>query len=367
MAKDKTKEKEDKQLAVIDSIVKNLQKEFGKESATYLGSNEIVAIPRFTSKCTGLDVAMGGGYPQGKIIEIYGEESTGKSTVCYHAIGSAQKELQGPAALIDVEYGFDPAYAKILGIDVEKMIISQPDDGTEALNILLRMIELGVKVIVVDSVAALIPKEEADAGLEANQMGVHARLMSKALKKVTKACGSKGATVLFTNQTRTKIGIVYGSPETTPGGKALKFYASIRMKLSKVGINKEGEDKVSVKIKAQIVKNKTAVPFKETIFTIRFGQGIDELEALIDSAVEMNIIEKKGSWYSYKGENISQGTTELRKFLETTPEILEKIKVDVKEKGVPDAKISDDEKKQYVEENENESEEKEEGVSVETV
>lgn len=368
MVKEKTKDKkEDKQLAVIDNIVKNLQKEFGAESATYLGNSEIVDIPRFTTSCASLDVAIGGGYPQGKIVEIYGEESSGKSTLCYHAIASAQKNLASPVALIDIEYAFDPYYARALGIDVEKLIVSQPNDGTEALNILIKMIDLGVKLIVVDSVAALMPKEEADAGLEQNQMGIHARLMSRALKKVTQHCGSKQATVLFTNQVRDKIGVVYGSPETTPGGKALKFYASIRIKLKKMGVNTEGADKVSAKIKATIVKNKTAIPFKETEFTIRFGKGIDELEAIISTAVDSGIIDKKGSWYAYKGENISQGMFELRTYLETNPSVLEEVKAEVLAQGAPDAKITDAEKKKYNDENEKEEEEKGDKVSVETI
>lgn len=360
MAKEK-KDKEDPQLKVIASIVGDLQKKYGKESITYLGNNEVVAIPRFSSCSVGLDDAMGGGYPRGRIVEIYGLESTGKSTLCYHAIAEEQK-TKNLAALIDAEYAFDPIYARQLGVDIEKLIVSQPNDGTEGLNILIDLIERGVSLIVVDSVAALMPKEEADAGLEQQQMGVHARMMSRGLKKITQATGSKQATVLFTNQIRQKIG-GYGNPETTSGGNALKFYASVRIKTSKIAINKEGEDKVSIRIKAQVVKNKTAVPFKETEFTIRFGKGIDELEDIITKAVDTDVILKKGSWYSYKGEQVSQGQADLRTFLENTPAILEEIRASIKGKVAVPAQIPDDEKKEIEDENEKEDE----AVSVESV
>ena len=356
MAKEKTdkQEKSDKaeMYKKLNSICQIMQKQYGKESVTYLGNSEIVPQERFTTQCDVLDVAMGGGYPF-KIIEIFGPESSGKSTVCLHAIASAQKKYpKEPVALIDVEYSFDPIYARNLGVKVDELLVSQPNDGDEALNALITFISLGIKLIIVDSVAALLPKEEAEAGIEQQTMGLQARLMSRALRKINQAVGTKEVTVIFTNQIREKIGQSYGDKTTTPGGNALKFYASIRMKLAKLGVVKEGEEKVSARIKATIVKNKTFPPFRECEFIIRFGEGIDALEATITLAIDQGIIEKKASWLSYGGETIAQGIADLRKWLEANPTKLDEIRVKIKEKGAPVTKLTEAEKEEITKENE---------------
>ena len=299
---------------VLDKICGAIHKKYGKESITFLGNNEPEALPRISTQCPQLDLAMGGGLPEGRIIELFGPESSGKSTVCLHTIAEAQRRYPDvPVAFIDVEYGFDPIYAQTIGVNVPDLLVSQPSNGTEALNILVDLIEQGVKLIVIDSVAALLPQEEDDVGFDKNQMGVHARMMSRGLRKINSAAGRAGTTLIFTNQTRNKIGVMFGNPETTTGGQALKFYASVRVRLSATGVTKEGNEKVASIVKASVVKNKTAAPFKVTTFTIRYGIGIDRIADLINTCLSANILTKKGAWYSCGEEQIGCGYAQTYK------------------------------------------------------
>lgn len=320
----------------LDKICKSIQKKYGAESVNFLGNTVATPMPRFSTQCASLDAALGGGIPRGRIVEIYGPEQSGKSTVCYHMLAQHQKEWpDDPAALIDVEFSFDPIYAQIIGADVSNLLVSQPDDGTDALNILVDLIENeGVKFVIVDSVAALMPKEESEAGLEEQQMGLQARLMSKALRKLVGIVSRNNATILFTNQTRDKIGVMgYGEKTTTPGGKALRFYASIRIKQASLGTNKEGEEKVSLKIQSTVTKNKTAPPFRVANYTVRFGIGIDQLEDLMDNAFASGVLVKKGAWISYNGENVAQGRGNLREMISTNKTFHEELLQKVKDTG----------------------------------
>lgn len=347
------KEKKEK-YEKLGNICKMMQKKYGKDAVTYFGSNEVVPMERISTQCDVLDNAMGGGYPL-KIIEIFGPESSGKSTVCYHAIASTQKKYPKDAVVfIDVEYAFDPIYAQNLGVKVDELIITQPKSGEESLNMLCDFINSGeVKLIVVDSVAALIPQEEMESNIEDQYMGLQARMMSKSLRKINQLMGNKQVAIIFTNQTREKIGIMYGDKTTTPGGNALKFYSAIRIKLAKMNVVTEGGEKVSARVKASIVKNKTFPPFKECEFTIRFGKGIDVLDAVLTLAIENNVIEKAGAWYTYKGERY-QGIADVRKFFEENVTEFEKLRENVKSLSAPVMKIDDEEKEKYVKENETE-------------
>lgn len=314
----------------LDKICKSIKKDYGNESINFLGNNEVEAIPRLKSGDVALDDALGGGWPIGRVVELFGPESSGKSTLCYHAIAEAQKLWPDiPVALVDVEYSFDPVYAQNLGVQVESLLVSQPDTGTDALNILIDIVNQGVKLVVVDSVAALLPKEESDAGLDQNQMGLQARLMSKGLRKLNQASGRHKSLVMFTNQIRSKIGVMYGNPETTPGGNALKFYASVRVRLSQTGKTIEGTEIVACKHRANVVKNKTAPPFRTVDLIIRFGEGIDSLEGVINAAIEKDVVEKKGSWFSLFGEQLGQGRPVIREALEKDEELLEKVKAEL--------------------------------------
>jgi recombination protein RecA len=317
----------------LDRICGAIHKKYGKEAITFLGNNEPETLPRISCQCPQLDSAMGGGLPEGRIIELYGPESSGKSTVCLHTIAEAQRCYpEVPVAIVDVEYSFDPIYAANIGVDVPNLMVSQPTNGTEALNILVDLIEQGVKLVIVDSVAALLPQEEDDAGLEDKQMGVHARMMSRGLRKINAAAGRHGTTIIFTNQVREKIGVVYGNPETTPGGRALRFYASVRVRLSQSGTIKEGTEKVAQVIKASVTKNKTAAPFKSTTFTIRFdGKGIDRIEDLINTCLAAGVIKKSGSWFSHKDQQLSQGRTALRKLIEEDASIRKMLQDETKD------------------------------------
>ena len=322
---------DNKKQKILDNICGKIQKAYGKDSITYLGNNKIVAIPKLPTQSLALDYAIGGGWPEGRIIEIFGPESSSKSTLCYHAIAEAQQTYPDmPVALIDVENSFDPVYGNNLGINVGELLVAQPDTGTDALNILLDLINLGVRLIIVDSVAALVPKDEYDSGIEDQQMGSQARMMSKAMRKITGAIGKHNTIVIFTNQIREKIGVMFGEKTTSSGGRALKFYASIRVKTARIGNEKEGDDVVASKFKAQIVKNKVAPPFRSAEYIIRFGEGVDNLETLMDMAINNNIVEKKGSWFSYKGKQLGQGKTSLKNALLEDAGFLNEIETTVK-------------------------------------
>ena len=329
---------DDKKKALEQTILQ-IEKEFGKGSIMKLGSyaatRNIEVIP---TGCLTLDLALGiGGLPKGRIIEIYGPEASGKTTVTLHVIAQVQK-MGGTAAFIDAEQALDPVYAKNLGINLDELYISQPDSGEQALDILEYLVRSNaVDLIVVDSVAALTPKSELEGDMGESHMGVQARLMSQALRKLV-AIGNKSNTcIIFINQLRDKIGVMFGSPETTTGGKALKFYSSVRLDVRRVDQVKDGSDIVGSKTRVKVVKNKVAPPFKTAEFEIIFGKGISNSACILDAAVERGLIEKSGSWFSYNGEKIAQGREKAKAWLEAHPEIMESIQTTVKAELNPPA------------------------------
>lgn len=322
-----------KKFAVLDKICGQLQKKFGKGSVNYLGNNKIEPLERIPTGSIALDEITGGGYPVGRMIELFGQESCGKSTTCYHAMAEAQRKFPDKfVALIDSEMSNDNSYASALGVKVEELVVSQPDSGQDAFAIIQGLIETGAcSLIVVDSVAALVPREETEEDDYGKSMvGVQARMMSKSLRKLSPIAARYGTTIIFTNQQRTKIGVMYGDPSTTSGGNALKYYDSIRIKLSKIGTVDEGtgddKEKVAVRIKAETVKNKVFPPFKKSEFVISFGKGIDNEASVIEGIVEKGIVTKKGAWISYNGENIAQGMTKFKELLANNKELYEEMK-----------------------------------------
>jgi recombination protein RecA len=317
----------------LEAALSQIDKQFGKGSAMKFGQRPIMDIEVIPSGSLALDIALGvGGYPRGRIVEIYGPESSGKTTLTLHAIAEAQKAGLSPA-FIDAEHAFDPAYAKNLGINLEDMIISQPDNGEAALEIADTLIRSGaVDLIVIDSVAALVPQVELEGGMGDNQMGLQARLMSKALRKLTSTVSKSNATVIFINQIRMKIGIMFGNPETTTGGNALKFYASVRLDIRRGTAIKNEEEVLGNETKVKVVKNKVAPPFKVADFEIIYGEGISRLGEIIDIAVKHEILEKSGSWFAYKGEKIGQGKENTKVYLKENPKVAEELENAVREK-----------------------------------
>ena len=317
----------------LEQAISQIEKQFGKGSIMKLGDDVQKTIDVISTGCLTLDHALGiGGVPRGRIVEIYGPESSGKTTVTLHILAETQK-MGGTAAFIDAEHALDPAYARRLGVDTDNLYISQPDTGEQALEICEALVRSGaIDCIVVDSVAALTPKAEIDGEMGDSFMGVQARLMSQALRKLTAIVNKTNACVIFINQLRDKIGVMYGNPETTTGGKALKFYSSIRMDIRKVDVIKDGADIVGNKTRVKIVKNKLAPPFKSAEFDIMYGTGINNEACVVDIAVELDIIQKSGSWYSYNGDKIGQGKDNVRIFLQENVEIFEEVKRLVKEK-----------------------------------
>ena len=311
----------------LEQAISQIEKQFGKGSIMKLGDDVQKAIDVIPTGCMTLDYALGiGGIPRGRIIEIYGPESSGKTTVTLHILAEAQK-LGGTAAFIDAEHALDPQYASKLGVDTDNLLISQPDTGEQALEIVEALVRSGaVDCIVVDSVAALTPRAEIDGEMGDSFVGIQARLMSQALRKLTAIVNKTNACVIFINQLRDKIGVMYGNPETTTGGKALKFYSSLRMDIRKVDVIKDGADIIGNKTRVKIVKNKLAPPFKVAEFDIMYGTGINNEACVIDVAVELDIIQKSGSWYSYQGEKIGQGKDNVRLFLQNNPEKFEEVK-----------------------------------------
>lgn len=324
--------KSDKKKA-IDVALSQIDKQFGKGSAMFFGQRPIENIQVIPTGSLLVDNALGvGGYPRGRIIEIFGPESSGKTTLTLHAIAEAQK-LGLTCAFIDAEHAFDPTYAANLGINLNEMIISQPNSGEEALEIADTLVRSGaVDLIVVDSVAALVPKAELDGTMEDNQMGLQARLMSKALRKLTGSISKTNSTVIFINQIRMKIGIMFGSPETTTGGNALKFYSSVRLDIRRTGAIKNKDEVTGNETTVKVVKNKVAPPFRTAKFEIIYGEGISKLGEIIDLASEMDIIEKSGSWYSYNNQRIAQGKDNVKTYLKEHKDICDEIEAKVREK-----------------------------------
>lgn len=312
----------DNKSMALESAIKQIEKQFGKGSVMKLGGNAAMDIEVIPTGCLPLDIALGvGGVPRGRVIEIYGPESSGKTTVTLHVAAEAQKR-GGAAAFIDAEHALDPYYARTLGVDIEELIVSQPDNGEQALEIVEAIVRSNaVDVIVVDSVAALVPKAEIEGEMGDSHIGLQARLMSQALRKLTAAISKSKCVVIFINQLREKIGIMFGNPETTTGGCALKFYSSIRMDIRKVDIIKNGEDVIGSRTRIKVTKNKVAPPFKRAEFDIMYNEGISREGSLIDIAVNEEIIEKSGTWFSYKDIRLGQGRENSKLFLKGNPNI----------------------------------------------
>ncbi|MEI8377135.1 MAG: recombinase RecA [bacterium] len=332
-----TKEKEtigvDRKKA-LEMAIEKIEKDFGKGSIMCLGERPSVSVEAISTGALPLDIALGvGGVPRGRIIEIYGPESSGKSTLAQHLVAEAQK-AGGIAAYIDAEHALDPEYAKALGVDIDSMLISQPDTGEQALEITEELVRSGaVDIIVIDSVAALVPKEEIEGEMGDKHMGLQARLMSQALRKLTGIVSKTRTTVIFINQLRSKIGVMYGSPETTTGGNALKYYASVRLDIRRIETMKKPDgEEYGNKVRVKVVKNKVAPPFKKAEFEIIYGKGISKTGCVLDMAVDMEIIKKSGTWFSYGEEKIGQGKDKARTFLEENAEILKEVETLVLEK-----------------------------------
>ena len=318
---------------MIENVIKNIEKQYGKGAVMILGDETNIDIPVIPSGSMSLDIAMGiGGYPRGRIIEIYGPESSGKTTLALHAIAEAQKK-GGAAAFIDAEHAFDLNYAKKLGIQVDSLIVSQPDYAEQALEIAETLVRSNtIDILVVDSVAALVPRSEIEGEMGESQMGVQARLMSQAMRKLTAAVSKSKTCLIFINQLRSKIGVMFGNPETTTGGNALKFYASIRIDIRKIASIKEKEVVIGNQVKVKIQKNKMFPPFREAVFDIIYGKGIDRLTDMINVAEADGIIVKSGSWYAYNDEKLGQGISNAAKTLKENPELMKEIVYKIKEK-----------------------------------
>ena len=313
--------------------IEKIEKDFGKGSIMKLGDKASVNVEAIPTGALALDVALGiGGVPRGRIIEIYGPESSGKTTLAQHIVAECQKR-GGIAAFVDAEHALDPEYARNLGVQVDDLLISQPDTGEQALDITEELVRSGaVDVVVVDSVAALVPKAEIEGSMEDQQMGLQARLMSKALRKLTGVIGKTNTTVIFINQLRMKIGVMYGNPETTTGGNALKYYASVRMEIKRTETLKGDEGEIGNHVRVRVLKNKVAPPFRTAEFDIIFGKGISKIGNILDVAVNLDIVKKAGAWFSYNEEKLGQGREKAKEFLEQNPEILAEVEKLVREK-----------------------------------
>lgn len=316
----------------LEMAMSQIEKQFGKGSVMKLGEFKAMEVEAIPTGALSLDIALGiGGVPRGRIIEVYGPESSGKTTLALHVIAEAQK-MGGEAAFIDAEHALDPIYARKLGVNIDNLIVSQPDTGEQALEITESLIRSGaLDVIVVDSVAALVPKAEIDGDMGDSHMGLQARLMSQALRKLAGALNKTKTVLIFINQLREKIGVMFGNPETTTGGRALKFYASVRMDIRKIeNIKQDGEVKGS-RVRVKVIKNKVAPPFREAEFDIVYGEGISKAGNILDMAVNLDIIEKAGSWFSYNGERIGQGRENVKKYLKENPDILQEVEEKVRD------------------------------------
>lgn len=316
----------------LDMALRQIEKQFGKGSIMKLGDQELEDIATISSGSLALDIALGiGGYPRGRVIEIYGPESSGKTTVALHAIAEAQK-AGGQAAFIDAEHALDPNYAKALGVDTDELLLSQPDTGEQALEIAEALVRSGaVDIIVVDSVAALVPKAEIEGEMGDAHVGLQARLMSQALRKLSGAINKSKTTAVFINQIREKVGIMFGNPETTPGGRALKFYSSVRLEVRRAESLKQGNEIIGNRSRIKVVKNKVAPPFKQAEVDIMYGEGISKQGEILDIGAELDIVEKSGAWYSYNGERLGQGRENGKIFLKENPKIMDEIEQAIRE------------------------------------
>lgn len=336
-------------LKALQLTIDKLEKTYGKGAVMKLSDEKVMDVPSISTGSLGLDIALGvGGIPKGRVIEIYGPESSGKTTLSMHCIAEAQKK-GGLAAFIDAEHAFDKVYAEKLGIDTENLLISQPDNGEQALEIAEHLIRSGaIDIIVIDSVAALVPKSELEGEMGDSKMGLQARLMSQALRKLTGTINKTGCACIFINQLREKIGVMFGNPETTTGGNALKFYASVRLDIRRIGQIKESADNIlGNRTRVKVVKNKVAPPFKVIEFDIMYGQGISKIGEIIDLGVELNIVNKAGSWFSYDGNKLGQGRDAVKKIFEDNPELMDEVEAKIKakikgedlEKPIPAAEV----------------------------
>jgi len=333
MAEKETVSPSDERIKALKLAIDKIEKDFGKGSIMKLGDKPAVSVETIPTGALALDVALGvGGVPRGRIIEVYGPESSGKTTLAQHIVAECQKK-GGIAAFVDAEHALDPEYARNLGVNIDELLISQPDTGEQALDITEELVRSGaVDIIVVDSVAALVPKAEIEGSMEDQQMGLQARLMSKALRKLTGIIGKTNTTVIFINQLRQKIGVMYGNPETTTGGNALKYYASVRMEIKRVeGLKGDGED-VGNHVRVRILKNKVAPPFRTAEFDIIFGKGICRIGNILDVAVDLDIVKKAGSWFSFQDEKLGQGRDKAKEYLASNPDILNQVETLVREK-----------------------------------
>ncbi|MER5703064.1 recombinase RecA [Micromonospora sp. NPDC020750] len=317
----------------LDLALAQIDKQFGKGSVMRLGERPVVQTSVIPTGSIALDVALGvGGLPRGRVVEIYGPESSGKTTVALHAVANAQR-AGGIAAFVDAEHALDPDYAKALGVDTDALLVSQPDTGEQALEIVDMLVRSGaIDIIVIDSVAALVPRAEIEGEMGDSHVGLQARLMSQALRKITGVLNNTGTTAIFINQLREKIGVMFGSPETTTGGRALKFYASVRLDVRRIESLKDGTDVVGNRTRCKVVKNKVAAPFKQAEFDIMYGKGISREGSLIDVGVEQAIIRKSGAWYTYDGDQLGQGKEKAREFLKENPDVAAEIEKKILEK-----------------------------------
>lgn len=318
--------------AALDAVLSQIKKEFGELSIMRLGGAEHANIPVISTGALSLDLALGvGGLPRGRIVECYGQESSGKTTLALHVVANAQK-AGGVAAFIDAEHALDPGYAKKIGVNLDDLLVAQPNSGEEALSICEQLCKSGaLDVIVVDSVAALTPQAEIDGNMGDSHMGLQARLMSQAMRKLTGVLNQTKTLCIFTNQVREKIGVMFGNPETTTGGNALKFYASVRLDIRKVTGIKDGDQIIGNQVRVKVIKNKVAPPFRKTEFEITFGEGISKVGEIVDLGVEYGIIQKSGSWYSYNGSKLAQGRDATKSLLKDNPELMEELEALIKQ------------------------------------
>ncbi|MFW6080374.1 MAG: recombinase RecA [Desulfosalsimonas sp.] len=327
MDREKTVDKE----KAVETAMGQIERQFGKGAIMKLGSNTVIDVPAIPTGSIALDLALGiGGIPRGRVTEIYGPEASGKTTLALHAVAEAQKQ-GGIAAFVDAEHALDTSYARKLGVDCDELLVSQPDTGEQALEIADMLLRSGaVDILVIDSVAALVPRAEIEGEMGDSHMGLQARLMSQALRKLTGTISKTNTSLIFINQIRMKIGVVFGNPETTTGGNALKFYSSVRIEVRRTGAIKEGQEVMGSRTKAKVVKNKLAPPFKEAEFDVMYGEGISAAGDLLDMGVKAGVIEKSGSWYSYEGERLGQGRENIKKYFQDNPDVYTRLRNTVK-------------------------------------